>query len=1219
MSLTSCIKQAGDLFDPQDRASVFAEAKRQRTPGSSPKAVGLAAIDAVLEQVQPELAEAEAALVEAKKPPPVPVQEAAPASRGTAGAGSFFAGWSMDMGWLHGADYKGINATETTFDSLMVNSEPFEDAVFALRSLGLGYLLDKVGIWHVTKGHKTFAAAVARVEGVARMYLNEDYMGDAEKLQFIIAHELGHVADYDGYSEDQAFNLHRGADGRVRGIGEVANEVVNWYEQHKTEPGLANTLRYPLAKPKLNNNTTRSELFAQLWATFSTPEGKALMRDQMPLAAAFMEVAYESSAQEGAVQGTVRQGKGQVQERTAKGSNVGGQAGRSGALQRMEVSEEALTNVARRVAGPSGAMAAADVSYLARKLGRESLFLHDLVDRYKAAVPAMGKWYEGMQAAMTTRRQMEQEAERIAIMAEQLKNGTARVNDFIGESTIEQKWGYDPKFADKTVTVDAATAAKFGRLSPEEQAVVKAVFAHGHKMVATKRAILKAAGINDEFTKAGALDGPYSPLKRFGNFIAVLKSQELINAGETAAADKLKADPAHYLVSAFDTPGQAKQFAWANARANGGQYDFTDSFPKDQQGDQRPDIGGTLQKVLAALGVNDNIPPEVRSSVEEMVRDMYFQSIDEHHARTSGLRRMNRAGYDADMMRSFLSGARAEAAFLANIKHGKEISGQFLQTKLQAKNPLSGQRDAQEAVNTIAAHYADSLSVKETPIQDRAVALTSAWQLMTSIGYHVTNAMQGIMVTIPKLGADLNDYSGAWKHLMDGYGIVKQVGMGALDLSKVTDTGLRAALQRAADMGVLDVGMDEDLTQFSATRTGINPVDKTSAVARSALHKLRGLSRMVETANRVSSATAAYRMALSKGKTVQEAQDYAVSILQSTQGDFSRVGSPLILKKLPKVITQYRKYQFMMAALYVKAFQQAFSSADPKERAIGRRMLAFKLFHTSMAAGALGLPMMNLASLVFSAFGGDDEEPADMERSLREWIGDPMLADLLLRGPLNMIGLDMSAKLGDDKIFSIMPYTDWNFSSAQDARNTITGLMGPGVSQLGKWADGVGFMSKGEYYKGVEKLVPKGLESAMRASRIANEGYTLKNGDVMFTPEETGAYTLALDAIGLSSTQMKRMDWLRSQQYEVGEFFQNRTKEITRKYVTAMEDGDSEEAGEARDEWMALQASKDNLRSVFNDSPDALKKSPLSVLLRAPKTAAKREARLQEAAALVED
>ena len=136
--------------------------------------------------------------------------------------------------------------------------------------------------------------------------------------------------------------------------------------------------------------------------------------------------------------------------------------------------------------------------------------------------------------------------------------------------------------------------------------------------------------------------------------------------------------------------------------------------------------------------------------------------------------------------------------------------------------------------------------------------MTSMWQLTTSPGYHLQNMTQPAMVTVPQLAADFNDYPGAWSALMKGYGVLRDTGvLGNINLSKVKDAGLRAALQRAADTGVLDVGMDvEDLVKYEAIRTGIGVVDKASKIIRIASHKLRQISRIVETVNRVASATA---------------------------------------------------------------------------------------------------------------------------------------------------------------------------------------------------------------------------------------------------------------------------------------------------------------------------------------------------------------------------
>ena len=870
-----------------------------------------------------------------------------------------------------------------------------------------------------------------------------------------------------------------------------------------------------------------------------------------------------------------------------------------------------VKRLARAIGGVTGQQLATDSSNFVEKLSHKLYFLHDLVEVAKEFMPSVTRWYNSMANTVATRKNIEQDAEAIADQAGKLKDGTQRVNEFLSLSTTQQKWGYDPKFNGQSVQVDSPTAIQFNKLTGEEQAVVKAVFAHGEKMRNLKKQILAALGIDKVFASGTSLQGPYAPLMRFGNYIAVLKSQDFLNAEADKKNDqivKLQSDPKHYVMRMFDTAGQAEAFAEANAS----KYALTDSFAKSENvSEGRAMNTKVLEKVLAAVGMDANTTPEARTAMEKLVKDIYFQSLDEHDARQSGLKRKNISGFDEDMMRSFLAHARSEAGFLSNMKHGKETNAAFYAMGKEVKGP-NGKREHQNMFNTISAHYADSFKSKETPWQDRAMAMTSAWQLITSLGYHVTNATQTAMVTVPKLASDFNDYSGAWSALIQGYKTLKETGMwGNIKVSAVKDEGLRGALQRAADLGVLDMGMDADLGKFDAFKTGLAGVDTTSAVARRALQLLRQVSRAVETANRVASGTAAYNMARKHGQTVEQAQQYAVRVIQSTQGDSSRLGSPLLLKQLPKVVGQYKKYQFTMAGLYVKAFHDAFISQDKVTRAVGRRMLGYKLFHTSVAVGVLGFPLMNLAAAAFSALGGDDE-PEDLERSLRDVIGDEDMADLLLHGPLAYMGLDMSAKLGEDKIFSILPYGEWDFSSASGLAKTAFSLAGPAVSQAAKFADGIGFISRGDYQKGIEKFMPSGVASALKAFREANDGYTLKNGDVMYQPEDINSFALALEAVGMPSTQLKKMDWMRSQQYEIKRFYIDRTKQLEQDYDKAYREQDTETMDSIRESWLSMQEAKDENRKYFNDNPHELRRQPLSNLLRYPFNKDKRESQLQQ-------
>lgn len=882
-----------------------------------------------------------------------------------------------------------------------------------------------------------------------------------------------------------------------------------------------------------------------------------------------------------------------------------------------------VRDTARRVGGSTGAMLYEDATHQATKAVRSLAFLHDLVAEYKdklrspeavksGAPSPVQEWYKSLQATVSARMEMEEPAERIAAEALKLKDGAEKVNTLVAKATTQQKWPYDPKIAGKQVTPDPVLAREFGALSKEEQKVVRDIFDHGEHMRQYEQDLMTRLDLGGILTAYTKLDGPYAPLKRFGNYIAILKSQELRDAEQNddkKKVEELKKDPKHYTVSFFDTKGLAMEFANINDKANGGAYDFSTYGEKDVRvGEEMPTDHAVIQRVLAAIKGGD-LDPKAKEAATNLIRDMYFQSIDEHHARVHGLKRKNIAGYSEDMVRAFLHHARAQANFLANLEHGGETNEQFYTMKKEARKSANDKLDNQDIVNTFAAHYEESLKYKETPIQDRMMALTSAWQLATSVGYHLANFMQPIMATLPRLASDFNDYSGAWKHLLDAYGTLKTTGIrGHLSLDGIRDEGLQATLQRAVELQLMDMGMDSDISSFEATHTGIAPVDAASRGVKKALHNLRQVSRAVETANRVSSAVAAYNMARQKGKTEAQAQEYAINILQTTQGDSTRMGAPLLLKRLPKIMTQYKKFQFMMAAMYVKAFRQAFKGATAEERAIGRRMLAYKLFHTSMAAGVMGMPLMNLVQIVFNMLGADGDEPPDFER----WLKEQGAPDALLHGPLSFMGTD--AKLGEEKVFSILPYADWDITSATGVKNMVAGLLGPAVSQGLKVADGIGAIKNGDYYKGVEKMMPSGVANGMKAFRVANDGYTLKNGDVMFKPDDINGAVLALDALGLPSSQMKNIEWLRSQQYQIGKFYNDRSKAIERDYLKAFKDGDTDAMMEARESWMSLQAGKDEMRHWFGDSAEELKRQPLSTLLKYPQTVSKRESKLQKGA-----
>jgi len=879
-----------------------------------------------------------------------------------------------------------------------------------------------------------------------------------------------------------------------------------------------------------------------------------------------------------------------------------------------------VQDMADRYAGATGAKAAADTSAVVKNLVGKLESVSAIVKRVSGHLPSAKKWHEALLAKEASKGSLERRIEPIAQLMGKLNTREYNaVNDYLAKSTLEQKWGHAPEGFGRKVEIDPAFASEFAKFNPTQQQLIDMVFKHNEDMYTTEQALHAKLGATGLFAQKGRLLGPYVHLDRQGNWVTVLKSKDLLEAqrrvdedptaANTRRLDELKKQGEHYQVHMFDTPGQAREFA----RDNKSRFASAESSAKTAQVADRDMMDPkTMQRLMGLIGVTEELPAGARPALEKSIRAMWLSALDRNSARQAQRERAGIAGFNKDVLRSTLNHSRAQAAHIANLEYGGDINRSFYSMKNEIKKPGAEARVGQDDFNLLAAHHLDSLEYNPTPIQDGVMAATSAWQLATSLSYHLANFSQTVMVTLPRLAADFGagNYKESWGHVMDGYKQMAKVtndrGM-TIDLSKVTDKNLREALESAADSQLLDVGMTEDLTHFNRMHTGYKAIDGTSAVASRAIHKLRQVSSAVERWNRVSSATASYNMARAKGMDHIKAKEYMMDILRTTQGDFSHGDAPLLLKQIPKVVGQYKKFQLMMMAYYTKAFVAAFHGATAEEKAIGRRMLAFKLFHTGVASGALGLPLMNVASLISDNFFGPDA----VDDKLKDLVGDGALSQMLRHGVPSALGIDMSAKLSDANIFSIMPYGDFDLTSKAGLAKTAMGLAGPAASQAGRMASGLGYIQDGELYKGTEKLMPKGLESAMQAFRLSNEGYTMKNGDVLVKPEDMESFGLFLTAMGLPSTQVRNIQEQEQTQYTVVKHFKDETRRLEHAYIQAYKDKDTAEMAELRAKWMELQRSKDDERKRFKQVPDILRHQPLSTMLSGPANQAKRQIKEQ--------
>lgn len=857
------------------------------------------------------------------------------------------------------------------------------------------------------------------------------------------------------------------------------------------------------------------------------------------------------------------------------------------------------------------------------------VFTHDLIERAVKAGMKSAKTFENLLTQRGTKvRELEREVERIADMyalvpeADRVTtDNKLSVNDFLMESTRTGKWGYG-QFADREMV------NYFNQLSATSQDFIKAVFAHGDKVLAQKKKAVmdhttteydaRIAAETDpavkaelEKDKANSLkrfeslfklrEGkPYAPIKRSGNYVVIAKSADYLKAeaeDDKATMAKLEKDEDHYSVSFTDTKNQARDLA--ERLATSGLYENSGQGVYFRERDKHVDAmygGDGVLKSLAKLrnrieGAND----PTSAKMLRMVSDLYLEALAEGSARKSEMRRRGIAG-EVDMLASFAQQGRADANFIASVQFTEPIQESLRAMSKEVQKARDDGR-ASELRNELVARYLQSLDTEETPWVNRLTRLSSIWYLATSPGYYIQNLTQPWMMSVPAMAGE-NDYTKASGELFKAYTELKGVMASAkllkqnFDLTKVPGD-VRDAIKELADRNRIDIGMESEMGSFQVEGKGAVR-DRWNKIDRG----LRLAVQKVETINRLSTAMAAYRLEFAKSKDQQKAIDYADRILKETHGDYSSFNAPRAFNtKLGKVALQFRKFQLIQLSFYAKLVRDAFT--NPDERKVALRTLAFSLAHTAALAGVRGLPGYAAIAWILGKLFGDDDEPYDLTLEMRKTIGDKDLANLIMNGAPTLGGVDLSGKIGAGNMLSILPFSNADLSTSQ-GRNQAAGelLLGASGGMATRFLDGAGMMLSGDYYKGLEQMLPKGFADALKAYREATGGMTRRNGDVILPAEDISELQTFWTALGLTGIDKSVTYERRQRALAMDENFQDRATTLKNQYAAAFKARDTEAMREAREAWLELQAAR---------ARNGYTRQPLSKLLKAPQEQRKRE------------
>lgn len=1144
------------------------------------------------------------------------------------------------------ADQSGteFESVEASLEDLSNYSEGIAAGIRGLQNAGMGNAVDAIDSWMVTFSPVSWDAIYTMIDGKRTIIYNGVILKDKVLATTATLHEVGHGIDEvqtgaGKFSNDKEFKLSR-VNGELMSMrpGTVVDELLNHWEDASETSALGGMLNYPLDMTDPENRTLtmqelREELFAQVWAFSNMNGGMDYLRDNLPTTFAFMEKAHEQvkatnykraeGAQQGAQSGQVQAGQQNAQP--------AGTILRASRQAKQGLIDRNIAKLPKQSQQPVKNLTAA-IGDLGGKYLDYAVFTNDLVKRAQALGLGAAKTFSDRLAARNAKvseeeRKIEKIADGYALIEDANKgSGPGSVNEFLFESTRTGKWGYG-KYR------DAKMGAMFDALGPKAQQFVKDVFAHGDATLSNKKrivlnatnseydAMIKAAqDAGDTQTeaklkaeKAATLkrfqtlfrirEGvPYAPIKRTGAYVVIGESAEYKAAkakGDTATVKKLESDPDHYHVSFVDTKWQARNLS--DKLAEQGVFDSpqivkrSDSFDEAFSGEA---MLPALTKMRAAVDrraqdANGKKDPTA-GKLLNIINQLYLEALAEGSARKSEMRRRGVAG-EVDMLQSFTQQGRADANFLASVEYEPKIQDALQQMRNQSR---TGDRERKsEIFDELTKRYADSLEPKNNPFINGLTNMASKFFLASSPGYYIQNLTQPLMMSLPAM-AGRHDYTKAGKALFDAYAelgpLFKDVKLfdQQFDFSKVP-ADVREAINDLVNQGKIDIGLATEINEYKVDADG-----NLSKFAQRLNKGMRMAVQKVEATNRLSTAIAAYRLEFAKTKDAAKATQYAADILTDTHGDYTAFNAPRAFNtQWGKVALQFRKFQLIQIAFYAKLIRDAFTK--PEERAAALRTLAYSLSHTAVFAGMMGLPGYAAISAILGFFG-DEDEPYDLTAEMRKALG-PEWADMIMRGAPTVVGMDLSGKIGSGNMLSIMPFSDADLSTNAGRAEAFGTLMGgAALGMTSRVIDGLGLIASGDYYKGVERTMPKGVSDALKAGRQAAEGMTRRNGDVILPDSEIGAIDTVLTALGVPAVKQAVTYERQNRMRDITENFTDRTTRIKNDYAKAVREKDTEGMAEARAAWTKLQQARQR---------NGLKPQPVSNLLKAPQEQKAREQR----------
>ena len=667
--------------------------------------------------------------------------------------------------------------------------------------------------------------------------------------------------------------------------------------------------------------------------------------------------------------------------------------------------------------------------------------------------------------------------------------------------------------------------------------------------------------------------GPYFPLMRFGEFLAIAESPEL-----RALRDELKdakgeerkklagrlaqmeQQDEHYQVHASEKASEREQIA-NELRAQGMKVRETKS--EEYMNNLRASTFGSidqLEKIFDSQ-IDLNIDPEQAQLLRVAMIDSVLAGLPENSALQRQIKRRNIAGAEKNMMRAFAEATERDSFYISRLGFMKPLSKAIIDMNKQSSNEDLDTRtrdQLRDVYNNVRSRLNMDVKYDHHPWLSKLTGASSIYHLGIAPSYLLTNMTQPFAITMPQLAGEYGALKSsralmsAWKQAfkaIQGGRNGEFFNLKDTDLNKVFTGDTLKMVKTLQDLGKLDIANNMDTEVYTK---GMSP--KTIKFWK----MFNWASHNIELMNRLSTALAAFKLEQERSGNFDAAMNKAREAVELTQLDYSDTNAAYFMKQghfggLNRVPMQFRKYQQGMIYLLARNFKNAWGGD-----AAAKKAFLYLMGTQLLMAGVRGIPVAAPLLFLLGAFGDDDDPEGDLETQLRNGLADtfgPDVARVFWKGLPAMMGVD-SGSLSMENLFLPFPMMRASaITEASSGKDAVTELMfnlgGAPVSMASKMFDSWLLMSEGDYQKGLEKLSPKFISSLIKAERLGSEGLTTKAGNVAIEADEFNAWDQTLKALGFSPTVESEYYQAMYEKERISDAIDKRRNKIIKSIATA--------------------------------------------------------------------